>query len=87
MVEREQGIVRNATLAGVEHLKLDIGLVHADVKENLAVTERIEADTKTTVAGTERIETDTKTIVAGTGQIHKYLESEIVLRLYPLISS
>ena len=48
MVEREQGAVRNATLAGVEQLK-------KDVKGGFAITERTSQTTRTLVASTQRM--------------------------------
>ena len=70
-VDREQGVVRNAILVGVEHLKQDTSDVHTDVRANLAVTECIDRNTKN--------------VVAGTGRIHKYFESRIVLRPYSFL--
>ncbi|KAF7454353.1 Goodbye domain containing protein [Pyrenophora tritici-repentis] len=41
-IQREQGIVRNSILAGVQHLKLGNKAVHKDVTETLVLTEGIE---------------------------------------------
>ena len=68
MVAREKGIMRNAILLGVEHLKVDASAVHADFKEGLAVTQRIDRNSRIFMTGTERI--------------HKHLESKIA-RIYP----
>lgn len=70
MVQQEQGIVRNAILAGVEQLKLDVGVARTDVRGGLTMTQRIDRDTKT--------------ILADTAKIHRSMESKIVLWLYSL---
>lgn len=64
VVQREEGIVRNATLAGIQDLKIEVGDVHGGVKENLALTEQIGHNTDV--------------IVARSGEIRQYLESEVV---------
>ncbi|MCJ1394650.1 hypothetical protein MMC18_007530 [Xylographa bjoerkii] len=55
MVRREQGIVRNVIVSGVEQLKLDVDAAHADVKGGLAVTQRIGYDTKILLADAGKI--------------------------------
>lgn len=70
MVQQEQGIVRNAILAGVEQLKLDVGVARTDARGGLAMTQRIDRDTKT--------------ILADTAKIHRSMEGKIVLWLYSL---
>ena len=69
MVAREQGIVQNMILLGVEQLKVDASAVHADVRQGLAVMQQVDRNTKISVTGT--------------GRIHKYLESKIA-RIQPL---
>lgn len=56
--------MRNATLAGIQDLKVDVDDVHGGVKDNLALTEQIGYNANL--------------IVAKTGQIQHYLESEIL---------
>jgi hypothetical protein len=70
MVEQEQGAVRNATLAAVGQLQKESTAIQAVVREGLAITGRTDLNTKTLMASAERW--------------HKYLESMIVLRFYPL---
>ena len=72
MVEQEQGAVRNATLAAVGQLQKEFTAIHAVVREGLAVTERTDLNTKIRMASTERLD--------------RYLESMVILRLYPLFS-
>ncbi|KAJ4286949.1 hypothetical protein N0V90_012829 [Kalmusia sp. IMI 367209] len=50
VVQREEGIVRNATLASIQDLKIEVGDVHGGVKENLALTEQIGHNTDAIVA-------------------------------------
>ncbi len=69
MVQREQGIVRNTILAGVEQLEVNVGVAHTNVRGGLAMTQRIDRDTKT--------------ILADMVQIHRFM-SKIILWLYSL---
>ncbi|KAK2052809.1 hypothetical protein LY76DRAFT_310882 [Colletotrichum caudatum] len=47
MVRREQGVVRNAILAGVEELKRNNRVVGDEIKGNVALTQTIAKDAKT----------------------------------------
>ncbi len=71
MVEQEQGAVRNATLAAVGQLQKESTAIHAVVREGLAITGRTDLNTKALMTSTEHL--------------HRYLESMIVLQLYPFI--
>ena len=62
MVEQEQGVVRNATLAAVEQLKEKTGAMHIDVNVGLATAKRTESNTTA--------------LVATTGRMHECLESK-----------
>ncbi|KAH9882828.1 hypothetical protein J1614_000194 [Plenodomus biglobosus] len=62
-VLKEQNIVRNAVLAGVEHLKLGNSAVHTGVMQTLDVMERIDRKTND--------------IVIGTDQMHRHLETRV----------
>lgn len=54
MIQREQGIVRNAVLAGVQDLILDTSTTHAEVSKNLAVTQRLDRTVKDVITSTRR---------------------------------
>ncbi|TGO07453.1 hypothetical protein BTUL_0275g00150 [Botrytis tulipae] len=56
MIEQEQGAVRNATLAAVGQLQKESTVIHAIVRENLAMTERTGLDAKTLVASTGHLQ-------------------------------
>ncbi|MCJ1307667.1 hypothetical protein MMC25_001315 [Agyrium rufum] len=58
MVEREQGIVRNATLASVEQMRHNAGTMQADVREGLVITESIVLSTKSIMARTQMLHTN-----------------------------
>ncbi|RMZ72366.1 ankyrin repeat [Pyrenophora seminiperda CCB06] len=60
-IQKEEGIVRNAVLAGVHDLKLETSAVHTGVEKNLELAERIDRKTDD--------------IAAGTNEIHRYLET------------
>lgn len=64
MVEQEQGVVRNMTLAGVEQIHQKTSVIQIDVKAALAITERTDGNTKT--------------LIASTDQAHRYLEGKIL---------
>ncbi|CAE7007412.1 hypothetical protein PTNB73_00048 [Pyrenophora teres f. teres] len=61
-IQREQGIVRNSILAGVQNLQLETRAVHRDIQETLVLTEEIDRKTDG--------------IVIGTNGIHRYLETQ-----------
>ena len=61
---REQGIVRNAILAGVQRIDLGVGAVHADVKANLVMTDQLMHRTSAIVTGTDQVHTYIKSRVA-----------------------
>jgi hypothetical protein len=63
VVLREQGIVRNATLSGVRDLRLETGVLLAEVKQNQALSEHIDRNTDV--------------MVADAGRIHQHFEGEI----------
>jgi hypothetical protein len=46
MVEREQGVVRNAILVGVLELKLDVTSAHAEIRAGVSQMARLGLDTK-----------------------------------------
>lgn len=62
MVEQEQGVVRNATLAVVEQVETNTSAVNANIRVVSATTKRIEGNTET--------------LMAVTGRIHGCLESK-----------
>lgn len=55
MVEQEQGVVRNATLAVVEQVETNTSAVNADIRVVSATTKRTEGNTETLMAVTGRI--------------------------------
>ena len=73
MVEQEQGVVRNATLAVVEQVETKTSAVNADVKEVSATTKRTEGNTET--------------LMAVSGRIHGCLESKNVSGSCSLLAS
>ena len=54
-VEREQNVVRNAILAGVEHLKINTTALQASVQSGRAVAEQINRNTATAARETKEI--------------------------------
>lgn len=62
MVEQEHGVVRNVTLVAVGQLKEGHAAIHADIQENLAITERTDKNTQD--------------LVASTSQLHRTLEGK-----------
>jgi len=62
MVEQEQGVVKNLTLAGVAKLNKNSSAVHTDIK--LAV------------AAMKRTDGDTKAMRTSLGRIHRYIEGK-----------
>ena len=54
--EQEAGAIRNATLAGVEHLVREGSVIHADIVENLAIAGRTEESTAAVLSNTVRID-------------------------------
>lgn len=83
MVEREQGIVRNAILAGVEQLKLDSSSIHTDVKGAVVGVEELKLEVSEThkdvaeslaVAG--QMDKSLSAVAAGTGRIQNYIQSK-----------
>ena len=55
MVEQEQGVVRNATLAVAEQVETKTSAVNAHIKVVSATTKRTEGNTETLMAVTGRI--------------------------------
>ena len=58
MVEQEQGVVRNATLASVEQLRSETSTAQADMRTVLASSKRTEGNTEALIASNERIHED-----------------------------
>lgn len=56
MVEQEAGAVRNATLAGVEQLKLRAVDIHSDVQHGLATLDITNENTRTLIRSTGRLD-------------------------------
>lgn len=54
-MKREQDIVINAILVGVEQTKNDVRTTAADVKESLAAADRIDHGLRSVVNGSRRI--------------------------------
>lgn len=58
MVEQEQGVVWNATLASVEQLRSETSTAKADMGTVLATSKRTEGNTEALIASTKRIHDD-----------------------------
>jgi hypothetical protein len=66
MVEREEGVVRNAVLVVVTEIKSDTRVIQADVREGLVRMERLQLDAKTMHAGLEGSDDSLQSISADT---------------------
>ena len=85
VVQREQDIVLNTTLVGVETLKLRTLSMHGDVMGSLAKVDQLQLDTtaihtnvRDGLTITQRIDENIKSIMAGRRLINQDIESKLV---------
>lgn len=70
MVEQEQGVVRNATLASVEQLRRETSTAQADMRTVLATSKRTEGNTEALIASNERIHENMNSKVTFDNRLH-----------------